>query len=220
MALALAFSCSGFVSPIRLYRPSVVVLRGPAGPSMMVKGLGADSDTRPIEMIHADADAAFKMLDADLDGSIDDEDVKKHLYGRGYTEELVNKVFAGIDVDSDGTLSTDELRAAFVKFPTLVKAFEVETRSVWPAMDDGMSEADIFALADKIFALVDTDGNGDISVDELKGCLLSDGWEDELVTKVFNGIDFDTSGEIDKDELREAFVKYPSLRAAMGKRAQ
>ena len=31
--------------------------------------------------------------------------------------------------------------------PEQVKAFEVETRSVWPAMDDGMSEADIFALA-------------------------------------------------------------------------
>jgi len=187
---------------------------------MTVKGLGGDADTRPVEMIHADADAAFKMLDTDLDGSIDDADLKKFLYRRGYSDELVDKVFAGIDVDSDGTLSADELRGAFVKFPTLVKAFAVEPRSVWPAMDDGMSESDIFALADKVFALVDTDGNGDISVDELKSTLLSNGWEEQLVTKVFNGVDFDNSGEINNLELRGAFVKYPSLRSAMGKAAQ
>ena len=181
MALALAVSCAGFVSPARLSRPAVAVSRGPAGFSMKVKGLGGDSDTRPVEMIHADADAAFKMLDSDSDGSIDDAELKEHLFGRGYTEELVAKVFAGIDVDSDGTLSSEvrpapslivrvppwvrpfgappacmrtsahltrqELRVAFVKFPTLCKAFEVEKRSVWPAMDDGKSEAATFACS-------------------------------------------------------------------------
>merc|ERR1740139_2086515 len=168
MALALAaVSCAGFVSPAILSRPAVAVSRGPAGLSMAVKGLGGDSDTRPVEMIHADADAAFKML------------------------------------DTDG----DELRAAFVKFPTLCKAFEVETRSVWPAMDDGKSEADIFAIADKVFAKVDTDNSGDIEVAELKALLLADEWEEALVEKVFAKIDFDESGEIDQDELRAAFVK-------------
>jgi hypothetical protein len=93
-------------------------------------------------------------------------------------------------------LDTQELRAAFVKFPTLCKAihrpvtqlaihprpaislaqlpalllpttyyppptphpslftpwqaFEVKQRSVWAAMDDGKSEAEIFAIADKV----------------------------------------------------------------------
>ena len=74
---------------------------------MAVKGLGGDSDTRPVEMIHADADAAFKMLDTDGDGTIDNEELRKHLYGRGYTEELVTKVFSGIDVDSGGDIDAD-----------------------------------------------------------------------------------------------------------------
>merc|ERR1712028_277994 len=182
--------------------PAVTVSRGPATFSMQVKGLGSNSDQRPIEMIHADADAAFKMLDVDNDGSIDNEELRKHLYGRDYSEELVDK---GGDIDAD------ELRAAFVKFPTLVKAFEVVQRSVWAAMDDGTSEAEIFAIADKVFALVDTDNSGDIEVGELKALLLADDWEEALVAKVFAKIDFDDSGEIDKDELRAAFVKHPYI---------
>jgi len=200
--------------------PAVTVSRGPATFSMQVKGLGSNSDQRPIEMIHADADAAFKMLDVDNDGSIDNEELRKHLYGRDYSEELVDKVFAGIDVDKGGDIDADELRAAFVKFPTLVKAFEVVQRSVWAAMDDGTSEAEIFAIADKVFALVDTDNSGDIEVGELKALLLADDWEEALVAKVFAKIDFDDSGEIDKDELRAAFVKHPSLRSAMGKQTK
>merc|ERR1712194_488227 len=142
------------------------------GFSMQVKGLGSNADQRPIEMIHADADAAFKMLDVDNEGSIDNEKLRKYLYTRDYSPELVDKVFAGIDVDKGGDIDADELRTAFVKFPTLCKAFEVKSRSVWAAMDDGTSEADIFAIADKVFALVDTDASGEIDKDELRAAFV------------------------------------------------
>merc|ERR1712194_806055 len=122
------------------------------------------------EMIHADADAAFKMLDVDNEGSIDNEKLRKYLYTRDYSPELVDKVFAGIDVDKGGDIDADALRTAF----------EVKSRSVWAAMDDGTSEADIFAIADKVFALVDTDNSGDIEVAELKALLLADDWEETL----------------------------------------
>ena len=114
-------------------------------------------------------------------------------------------------------LDTQELRLAFVKFPTLCKAIEVKPRSVWAAMDDGAAEEEIFAVADEVFTMVDTDKSGDIQVSELKALLLADDWEDALVEKVFTGIDFDASGEIDRGELRTAFVKHPSLRSALGK---
>ena len=110
MVLALAVGCAGFVntySKPRATMPAVAVSRGPATFSMQVKGLGSNSDQRPIEMIHADADAAFKMLDVDNDGSIDNEELRKHLYGRDYSEELVDKVFAGIDVDKGGDIDAD-----------------------------------------------------------------------------------------------------------------
>merc|ERR1712216_44547 len=82
---------------------------------------------------------------------------------------------------------------------------------------DAELEEKIFAVADQVFTMVDTDKSGDIQVSELKALLLADDWEDALVEKVFTGIDFDDSGEIDRDELRTAFVKHPSLRSALGK---
>lgn len=100
------------------------------------------------------------------------------------------------------------------------QAIDVKPRSVWAAMDDGADEEEIFAVADQVFALVDTDKSGDIQVSELKAILLADDWDDALVEKVFTGIDFDDSGEIDRDELRTAFVKHPSLRSALGKQTK
>ena len=111
----------------------------------------ADSDTRPEEMIFADADTAFKLLDVDSDGSISDTELRGFLAKKEYPEDLVDKIFTGIDVDKGGSIDGDELRKAFVKYPTLRQAFAVEERSVWPAMDDGRSEEEIFAIADKVF---------------------------------------------------------------------
>lgn len=91
--------------------PAVAVSRGPATFSMQVKGLGSNADQRPIEMIHADADAAFKMLDVDNEGSIDNEKLRKYLYTRDYSPELVDKVFAGIDVDKGGDIDADVMPA-------------------------------------------------------------------------------------------------------------
>lgn len=168
-------------------------------------------------MIHADADKAFKFLDTENVGRIDNEKLRSYLNERDYDAELVDKIFAGIDAAKDDVIDADELRLAFVKFPTLCKAIEVKPRSVWAAMDDGAAEEEIFAVADEVFTMVDTDKSGDIQVSELKALLLADDWEDALVEKVFTGIDFDASGEIDRGELRTAFVKHPSLRSALGK---
>ena len=114
MVLALAVGCAGFVntySAARATMPAVAVSRGPATFSMQVKGLGSNADQRPIEMIHADADAAFKMLDVDNEGSIDNEKLRKYLYTRDYSPELVDKVFAGIDVDKGGDIDADVMPA-------------------------------------------------------------------------------------------------------------
>jgi hypothetical protein len=111
MVLALAMSCAGFVSPMAPSRAVAAMSRGPATFSMQVKGLGGNSDQRPIEMIHADADAAFKMLDEDNGGSIDNEKLRKYLYTRDYSPELVDKVFAGIDVDKGGDIDADVMPA-------------------------------------------------------------------------------------------------------------
>jgi hypothetical protein len=95
-------------------------------------------------------------LDADGDGSITNAEVRDFLSKFVYTEELVVKIFSGIDVDASGDLSAEELREAFVKFPALRTApglgglENTEVRSTWPAADDGASAKDIYAMADAV----------------------------------------------------------------------
>ena len=112
MVLALAAaSYAGFVSPMMPSRVVAAASRGPATFSMQVKGLGSDTDRRPVEMIHADADKAFKFLDTENVGNIDNEKLRSYLNERDYDAELVDKIFAGIDAAKDGVIDADVLPA-------------------------------------------------------------------------------------------------------------
>ena len=112
MVLALAAaSYAGFVSPMMPSRVVAAASRGPATFSMQVKGLGSDTDRRPVEMIHADADKAFKFLDTENVGRIDNEKLRSYLNDRDYDAELVDKIFAGIDAAKDGVIDADVLPA-------------------------------------------------------------------------------------------------------------
>jgi len=181
-------------------------------------------DGMPVEQINVMADAVFGNLDINGDGAISDQELRGWLVERfGYTDELVTKIFTGIDFDDSGEIDADELRKAFVKYPTLrttpgLGGLEnTKVRSTWPAMDDGKPASEIYIMADVVFANLDVNGDGAISEEELRGWLVERfGYTDELVTKIFAGIDFDDSGEIDADELRKAFVKFPTLRTTPG----
>tara|TARA_B110001452_G_scaffold207985_1_gene178215 strand:- start:335 stop:1051 length:717 start_codon:yes stop_codon:yes gene_type:complete len=178
----------------------------------------AMDDGLPVEMIHAVADAVFAELDTDKNGGVSEEELREYLTGKQEFEpELVTKVFTGIDFDKSGEISEVELRDAFVKYPTLRKAIKVpEPRSGWPAMDDDTPIETLHAKADALFAMIDTDGDGSISSEELGKHMAANGYDEVLIGKVFTGIDFDASGEIAKEELRDAFVKKPTLRTAPG----
>uniref|UniRef100_A0A7S3BWP5 EF-hand domain-containing protein n=1 Tax=Haptolina ericina TaxID=156174 RepID=A0A7S3BWP5_9EUKA len=92
----------------------------------------------------------------------------------------------------------------------------VSVRSTWPALDDGKTIPEIYAMADAVFANLDTNGDGQISEDELREQLSAYKYRDELLNKIFASIDVDASGDISVEELRSAFVNYPTLRTAPG----
>ena len=80
-------------------------------------------------------------VDANDDGELSDAELRDYLKrGFAYEDELVTKMFAGIDFDSSGKISSEELRTAFVKYPTLRTAPGLGGlfKSAWPAMDDGV----------------------------------------------------------------------------------
>lgn len=182
----------------------------------------AMDDGRPVEKIYEMADSVFALLDTNGDGEISDDELRSWLSSYSYKEDLVAKIFSGIDFDASGAISGAEFRDAFVKFPTLRTApglgrlENVAVRSTWPALDDGKSAEDIWAMADAVFANLDIDGDGKVSEDELRERLSSYTYRDELVGKMFSSIDLDSSGDISVDELRKAFVNYPTLRTAPG----
>lgn len=96
-------------------------------------------------------------IDANGDGSITDEELRGWLVGNTvFTDELVSKMFSKIDFDASGEIDAKELRDAFVKYPTLRTApglgglENARVRSTWPAIDDGKSSTEIYAMADAV----------------------------------------------------------------------
>merc|ERR1711990_117879 len=80
----------------------------------------------------------------------------------GYTEEAISKIFTLVDVSpKDDTVSREELREAFVRYPPLRNA---------PAMGSlSKSERNpLHAEADAMFTALDLDGNGLLSLEELQ----------------------------------------------------
>jgi len=75
---------------------------------------------------------------------------------------------------------------------------------------------DIYSDADAVFAVIDENGDGSISLPELKKHLLKSGYNEMAVEKVFAKLDTDGDGEITPEELRQGFLQYTPLRSAPG----
>jgi len=70
--------------------------------------------------------------------------------------------------------------------------------------------------ADAVFSVIDVDGNGSISADELTDHLVDCGYKSEAVKKIFSTLDTDGDGALSRDELRAGMVSYTPLRKAPG----
>jgi Ca2+-binding EF-hand superfamily protein len=62
--------------------------------------------------------------------------------------------------------------------------------------------------ADTVFALLDLDGDGELSAEEFRVYLMQYSYTDSAVEKIFDALDLDGSGTLCIDELRETFAEY------------
>ena len=71
---------------------------------------------------------------------------------------------------------------------------------------------------DAVFDAIDTNGDGAISVTELREHLGSIGYSSVAIDKIYEVLDTNADGSLSRDELRDAFVRYddPALRLALG----
>ena len=76
----------------------------------------------------------------------------------------------------------------------------------------------VLAEADAFFDAIDTNGDGAISVTELREHLGSIGYSSVAIDKIYEVLDTNADGSLSRDELRDAFVRYddPALRLALG----
>jgi len=70
--------------------------------------------------------------------------------------------------------------------------------------------------SDAIFSVIDNDGNGEISLDELTSHLTKSGYEETVVTKIFAKMDVNNDGCISGEEFRTGMVQFAPLRSAPG----
>ena len=75
---------------------------------------------------------------------------------------------------------------------------------------------DVEADADAVFAVIDTDGDGAITRDELSAHLSKSGYSEKACQLIFDKLDTDASESVTKEELRTGFLKYTPLREAPG----
>ena len=144
---------------------------------------------------YADADAVFAVIDADGSGTISKDELESHLTASGLEPPAVVRMFESLDVDSDGCITRDELRAGFERY-AFPKSPRLESAH---------------ARADEIYAVIDTNGDDAITMEELAFYLGSAGYNPETVVGIFHRIDANNDAAISRDELRAGFARYGPL---------
>lgn len=85
--------------------------------------------------------------------------------------------------------------------------------SVYSMLSD-LQISQIHRPADALFSVVDRDGDGMVSKEELAAHLLAARYSEENIEELFGMIDANSDGSISNTELREVFVRYPPIRSA------
>jgi Ca2+-binding EF-hand superfamily protein len=70
--------------------------------------------------------------------------------------------------------------------------------------------------ADTIFSVIDIDGDGTITLEELSSHLTKSGYADDVVEKIFSKFDINKDGGVSRDEFRAGLLQFSPLRSAPG----
>jgi len=173
--------------------------------------LFASTDGADVESIHRDADVAFSLIDIDGNANVSLEEITAHLTVSGYTEKVIQQIFAKMDTNKDNQISKEEFRNGMV----LIKALQTA-----PGLGNYNAQfvKEIQEDADQVFQSADADVNGNISELELKNHIKRTlpKYSDEAVDNIFKSIDHNDDKKISRKELREAFARCSGLRQAIG----
>ena len=188
-------------------------------PRIATRVSGAADDD--MALLREDAEAIFTVIDFNGDDKIEYAELHAHLHGAcGYPDEAVEDIMALLDANDDAIITRAELSDAFAQFLSVRFAEGMGGDGVDAFGDGGdISDGGLHADADALFARLDVDGDGEISLDELRAHLKTRGYADVAVDKIFARLDANLDGALSREELRAAFLRYSALRYATGARA-
>jgi len=160
--------------------------------------LMAETSKRSMESVHMDADVIFSIIDKDGNGYIEKAELTSHLKPSGYTEQVIATIFGKMDMNKDGKISKQEFQGGMVLFSQLqsapglgnynsefVKEIHEDADQVFQSVDsdsDGSITSKELknhmnrvkfnsyseAALDRIFLMLDFDGNKGIDQEELR----------------------------------------------------
>eukprot|EP00924_Labyrinthula_sp_SR-Ha-C_P003290 augustus_masked-scaffold_15-processed-gene-5.43-mRNA-1 protein AED:0.32 eAED:0.33 QI:0/-1/0/1/-1/1/1/0/170 len=128
--------------------------------------------------------AVFKVVDTNVDGFIDKEDLYfayEDLLDKTPDTKVVDRVFASFDQDNDGQINLEE----FLNW-----------------MKDREKKMDKYS---KVFLDIDKNGDGKIDINELREAIrdVDPTASEEKVQRIMDALDKDNSGQIDYQEFIE-----------------
>lgn len=161
----------------------------------------------------AEAVTMFAMMDLDGDGVVTEKEFATYLAAFSYTQSASSRIFKALDANGDGEISVSEVCE-------MVNFVHGASNASPSALDgSGVSKAEVSELvrrrrdeADRMFDIIDQNGDGEISGTELKTYLVGVGYSKIAAESVLRSLDTNDDGIISRFELFDGFEKYSALR--------
>lgn len=158
----------------------------------------------------------FTKLDTDGDGKVS----KAELKAGGPADKKnvdIDSVFTNTDTDNDGYISETENDTLLTKLDSQMKTDGVEGKRPPPPPPGGGKAASASETTDTIFSKLDTNEDGEVSMEELLAASTGDD-ESSAITDLLKSADSNSDNTITKDELTSYLTRMEKqLKAAYGR---
>ena len=165
-----------------------------------------------LEELFADAVVNFAAIDKDGNGEISSVELRDHLNRCGHDDTMIDDVFSALGLG----FSSTGFGSGMLTMESFAQRFQENEflRSV-----DGLgfsSDTQELPAIEAAFDTLDTNSDGELSLDECRAQLHANGCTDEAVDVIFSTLDLNSDGGVCREEFVDACTRYSALRRAFG----